>query len=42
VIAAGHYRNGVLLAPLTGRIVADGVLGKGWAEPAFDPARFAA
>jgi len=40
VIAAGHYRNGVLLAPLTGRLVADGVLGKGWAEPAFDPARF--
>jgi glycine oxidase len=40
VVAAGHYRNGVLLAPLTGRIVADGVLGKGWAEPAFDPARF--
>jgi glycine oxidase len=42
VIAAGHYRNGVLLAPLTGAIVADGVLGKGWREPAFDPARFAA
>jgi glycine oxidase len=41
VVAAGHYRNGVLLAPLTGRMVADGVLGKGWAEPAFDPARFA-
>jgi glycine oxidase len=40
VVAAGHYRNGVLLAPLTGRLVADGVLGKGWAEPAFDPARF--
>jgi glycine oxidase len=42
VIATGHYRNGVLLAPLTGQLVADGVLGKGWAEPAFDPARFAA
>jgi glycine oxidase len=40
VVAAGHYRNGVLLAPLTGRLVADGVLGKGWGEPAFDPARF--
>jgi glycine oxidase len=42
LIAAGHYRNGVLLAPLTGQLVADGVLGKGWREPAFDPARFAA
>jgi glycine oxidase len=40
VLAAGHYRSGVLLAPLTGAWVADGVLGKGWAEPAFDPARF--
>ena len=40
-LATGHYRNGVLLAPLTGQLVADGVLGKGWAEPAFDPARFA-
>jgi glycine oxidase len=42
VLATGHYRNGVLLAPLTGQLVADGVLGKGWSEPAFDPARFAA
>jgi len=42
VVATGHYRNGVLLAPLTARLVADGVLGKGWNEPAFDPARFAA
>lgn len=42
VIATGHYRNGVLLAPLTGQLVADGVLGKGWAEPAFAPGRFAA
>jgi glycine oxidase len=40
VLAAGHYRNGVLLAPLTGEWVADGVLGKGWPEPAFAPARF--
>ena len=40
VVAAGHYRNGVLLAPLTGQLVADGVRGKGWGEPAFDPARF--
>lgn len=41
VIAAGHYRNGVLLSPVTGRLVADGILGKGWSEPAFLPARFA-
>jgi glycine oxidase len=41
VLAAGHYRCGVLLAPLTGRLVADGILGKGWAEPAFAPSRFA-
>jgi len=40
-LAAGHYRNGVLLAPLTARLVADAVLGKGGGEPAFDPARFA-
>ncbi|MEN8159644.1 MAG: FAD-dependent oxidoreductase, partial [Myxococcota bacterium] len=39
-VAAGHYRNGVLLAPLTARLVADAVLGKGGAEPAFDPGRF--
>jgi glycine oxidase len=40
VVAAGHYRNGVLLSPLTGRMVADGLLGKGWAEPAFLPERW--
>ncbi len=40
VLAGGHYRSGVLLAPLTGQLVADGVLGKGWAEPAFAPSRF--
>jgi glycine oxidase len=39
-VAAGHYRNGVLLSPVTGRIVADGLLGKGWAEPAFLPERW--
>ena len=42
VLATGHYRSGVLLAPLTGQLVADGVLGKGWAEPAFAPSRFSA
>jgi glycine oxidase len=40
--ATGHYRNGVLLAPLTGQLVADLVTGT---EPAvdlapFSPARF--
>jgi glycine oxidase len=28
VVAAGHFRNGVLLAPITARLVADLVLGK--------------
>lgn len=42
VHATGHYRNGVLLAPLTGQLVADLVTGT---EPAIDlapfsPARF--
>ena len=41
VVATGHYRNGVLLSAVTARMVADGVLGKGWAEPAFAPDRFA-
>jgi glycine oxidase len=43
-VAAGHTRNGVLLAPATGRLVTDLVLGK--APPpeaaAFRPDRFAA
>lgn len=41
VVATGHYRNGVLLSAVTARMVADGILGKGWAEPAFAPDRFA-
>ncbi len=40
VLAAGHYRNGVLLSPVTGELVRDGILGKGWGEPAFLPERF--
>jgi len=42
-VAAGHGRNGVLLAPLTGRIVADGILGRGALEEAgrLHPGRFA-
>lgn len=41
-IASGHYRNGILLAPITAKIMADVVTGR---QPAFDlspfsPARF--
>lgn len=39
VLAAGHYRHGVLLAPLTARLVADCVDG-GAPEPDLDPRRF--
>lgn len=38
-LAAGHFRHGVLLAPLTAQLLADAVEG-GAAEPAVDPARF--
>lgn len=43
VVAYGHHRNGVLLAPITGALVRDHVLGKvGRSDAgAFDPARFA-
>ena len=43
-IAAGHFRNGILLAPLTARIIADLITGKPAATDisAFSPARFAA
>jgi glycine oxidase len=40
VWATGHWRNGVLLAPLTAELVAD-VLEGGPARPGLDPARFA-
>lgn len=42
-VATGHHRNGVLLSPLTGEIVADWVAGKGTADHAvpFLPRRFA-
>ena len=42
VVAAGHHRNGVLLAPITARLIADLVL-TGTADPlidAFTPGRF--
>jgi len=38
VLAAGHYRHGVLLAPLTASLVADH-LETGLVEPAVDPRR---
>ncbi len=44
VIATGHFRHGILLAPVTARIVAELVssgLGEGWERrPAIDPRRF--
>lgn len=45
IYATGHYRNGVLLAPLTARLVADLVLrddDRDAAWPAVTPSRFAA
>lgn len=39
VLAAGHFRHGVLLAPLTAQLVADH-LETGAVEPALDPRRF--
>ena len=42
VFAAGHFRNGVLLSPITGRLVADLLLGKAppGSAQAFRPDRF--
>ena len=44
LLAAGHYRNGVLLAPLTAQLIAGLVLGKGMPEDAapLRPERFPA
>ncbi|WP_248580670.1 FAD-dependent oxidoreductase [Nocardioides sp. InS609-2] len=38
LLAAGHFRHGVLLAPLTARLIADH-LESGHVEPALDPRR---
>ena len=38
--ATGHHRNGILLAPVTGELVAAGLAGEAPAH-AFGPARFA-
>ncbi len=42
VLATGHFRNGILLAPVTAQLVCDLVLGKGLPDDAaaFSPARF--
>jgi glycine/D-amino acid oxidase-like deaminating enzyme len=42
VYATGHYRNGVLLAPLTAQLVADALLERKFdlALTAVSPARF--
>ena len=40
VLAAGHFRHGVLLAPLTAQLVADH-LEHGAVDPVLDPRRFA-
>jgi glycine/D-amino acid oxidase-like deaminating enzyme len=41
--AAGHYRNGILLAPLTAQMIADAILEhrNHPMMPATSPARFA-
>jgi glycine oxidase len=38
-VAAGHYRNGILLAPATATLMADLIEGKGAAPAAFSPQR---
>jgi glycine oxidase len=38
-LAAGHFRHGVLLAPITARLLADGLEGAA-PDPAVDPRRF--
>jgi glycine oxidase len=42
VYATGHYRNGILLAPITGRVIADAIIDGVWPESlkAFSPDRF--
>ena len=41
-IATGHFRNGILLGPLTGRLVAEMILGEplSFSLDAFNPSRF--
>ena len=41
-VATGHFRNGILLAPITARLLADGILGRTTSIPLepFSPLRF--
>jgi len=41
-IATGHYRNGILLAPITAKLVANGLPNSAfrWIGKLFDPLRF--
>jgi glycine oxidase len=41
-VATGHFRNGILLAPVTGQLIADAIVGGGAGEALapFDPGRF--
>jgi glycine oxidase len=39
-IASGHYRNGILLAPITGQMIAEEVLGSSVIPQSFSPDRF--
>ena len=41
-LAGGHYRNGILLAPLTAELIADAVAGKPFSREAqaLSPHRF--
>jgi glycine oxidase len=43
-VASGHFRNGILLAPITARIIADMMLGKPMSElhQSFSPSRISA
>jgi glycine oxidase len=43
-IATGHFRNGILLAPVTAKLMANLIMGKpaGWDMSPFSPARFSA
>ncbi|MDX6382573.1 MAG: glycine oxidase, partial [Blastocatellia bacterium] len=42
IYATGHYRNGILLAPVTGRVIADAIVDGVWPDSlkAFSPDRF--
>jgi len=40
LLALGHFRNGILLSPVTGKIIADDIRGVASAREEFSPARF--